>query len=45
MTTLAPIVIPMKRLMKVKTMGTVDVTAPSASAPTKLPTTTLSTVL
>ena len=44
-TTLAPIVKPIARPINVITIGIVDVTAPNASAPTKLPTTMLSTVL
>ena len=45
MTTLAPIVKPIARPIRVITIGIVEVTAPSASAPTKFPTTMLSTVL
>ena len=45
MTTLAPIARPMKSPIRVMTTGIVEVTAPSASAPTKFPTTILSTVL
>ena len=44
-TTLEPIVKPIARPISVTTIGIVDVTAPRASAPTKFPTTMLSTVL
>ena len=44
-TTLAPIVKPIARPISVITTGMVEVTAPRASAPTKFPTTMLSTVL